>query len=82
MEWLLEHNKTLRNDLQNPVMCWNTNKPDMISELAVAFADIFERDYKVVTAIRNELIVKCKHPKNMRDKADGIWYCMNCNTDL
>ena len=32
--------------------------------------------------ILEEIQLKCKHLKNMRDKADGIWYCMNCNQDL
>ena len=29
-----------------------------------------------------EIQPECKHPNNMRDKADGVWYCMNCNLDL
>ena len=33
--------------------------------------------------IRKELVLNCKHPKNMRDRtSDGQWYCMNCNLDL
>ena len=32
--------------------------------------------------ILGEIQPKCKHPKKMRDKADGVWYCMNCNMDL
>ena len=38
-------------------------------------ADYLER-------ILAEIQPKCKHPTNMRDKADGVWYCMNCNLDL
>lgn len=32
--------------------------------------------------IRKELVPNCKHPKKMRDTADGQEYCMNCNLDL
>lgn len=32
--------------------------------------------------ILGEIQPKCKHPKKMRDKAGGIWYCMSCNMDL
>jgi len=38
-------------------------------------ADYLER-------ILSEIQPKCKHTKNMRDKAGEIWYCMNCNQDL
>ena len=33
-------------------------------------------------SIKKELVPKCKHPKNMRDKVGNQWYCMNCNFDL
>ena len=33
-------------------------------------------------SIKKELVPKCKHPKNMRDKIGNQWYCMNCNFDL
>lgn len=82
VDWLLENDKKLRNDLLDPEKSWNKGKPDMIGELAGEFARIFERDCKVLQVIRKELGVKCKHPKKMRDKANGIWYCMNCNQDL
>lgn len=29
-----------------------------------------------------EIQPKCQHPRKMRDKTDGVWYCMNCNQDL
>ena len=32
--------------------------------------------------ILGEIQTKCNHPKKMRDKAKGVWYCMNCNMDL
>ena len=43
--------------------------------ISIGKADYLEK-------ILSEIQPTCKHPKNMRDKADGIWYCMNCNQDL
>jgi hypothetical protein len=33
-------------------------------------------------SIKKELVPKCKHPKNMRDRVGNQWYCMNCNWDF
>jgi len=37
---------------------------------------------KNLELIKKELVPNCKHPKNMRDKCDGVEYCMGCNLDM
>jgi len=49
---------------------------------AKGLANHFQIDAENLGKIRKELIPKCKHPKKMRDKADGVLYCMACNQDL
>jgi len=72
---------------------WITQREEQIGKLETEykFNDpeitkvLFENEKTIIDnlkLIKKEIVPKCKHPKNMRDKCGGVAYCMDCNLDL
>lgn len=62
---------------------WNSDETDLAVRCANLQIGMNNQYMAVLSVILKMLTVKCKHPKKYRDKtSDGVWYCMNCNSDL
>jgi len=79
----IEQKKATKEGLLDPKMTWNQGA-EMSKDLASGLADFLENDIDWLKAIMKQLppLSKCKHPKELRDKCDGKFYCMGCNEDL
>ncbi|WP_148313097.1 hypothetical protein [Nitrosopumilus adriaticus] len=82
IDFLIEYEIKLQKGMTVPTKSWNVSF-DCMRELATSLAKSHEDNGQVLNIIKNELVGKCKHPKNVRDKSpNGQWYCINCNVDL
>lgn len=73
-----KHNLFLKNLIKE----WD-DPADLMTRCAKLQVDMNNQYMSVLATILKILTVKCKHPKKYRDKTnDGVWYCMNCNSDL
>lgn len=82
IDFLLTYETKMQKGMEDPTKSWNTGTEN-IKDLAKTLSDCHKGNVQVLNIIKKELVVKCKHPKKMRDKtSDGQWYCMNCNSDL
>lgn len=82
IDFLIQYETKMQNGMADPSKSWNTGTEN-IKDLAKTLSECHSGNVRVLNIIKKELVVKCKHPKKMRDKtADGQWYCMNCNLEL
>ena len=72
-----------KRGLLDPKMAWNQGA-EMSKDLANGLAEYLENDIVWLKVLLKQLppLPKCKHPKELRDRCDGKWYCMGCNEDL
>lgn len=82
IDFLIEYEKKMYNAMTDPGKSWNIDTSN-IKDLAKTLSDSHRDSVQIFDDIKMELVVKCKHPKKMRDRTpNGQWYCMNCNMDL
>lgn len=82
LDMLIKSDRNIVDRLLDSKKPWNTEF-DNIRRLAKSFADLAEQDMQILTEIKNELVVKCSHPKKLRDiDPNGKPYCTACNQDL
>lgn len=64
-------------------MSWNQGH-EISKEMADCLAYYIGKDIDWLKVLLKQLppLSKCKHPKELRDRCDGEWYCMGCNEDL
>lgn len=71
------------NHLKELIKGWGGDAADLAVKCANMQIQMNDQSMVVLSKIVEMLIINCKHPKKYRDKtSDGIWYCMNCNSDL
>lgn len=77
------HKNAMIQGLLDPKMDWNQDQ-EISRNFASGLADFLENDVTWLEAIMKQIppLPKCKHPKELRDKCDGKYYCMGCNEDL
>jgi len=78
LDWWINQKKQSMEQLKAE---WNYES-DSVTELAKSLLKYDETIIHNLEKIKSELVPKCKHPKNMRDKCGGVEYCMNCNLDM
>ena len=74
---------------------WINQKKETVNKLKIEWdfqndshgvgKTLLDMDQTIISnleTIKKQLIPNCKHPKKMRDIANGQLYCMNCNWDL
>lgn len=84
IEIYLSEKKRLAEGLKNEYVKW---PDDRLSSLCNTLINAIETDIEFLILLKKQILPSksdrvCSHPKNMRDKADSVWYCMNCNQDL
>lgn len=79
----IKDKKVKIHDFRDPKMPWNHGEK-LSWELADGLANYLENDITWLKAIMRQLspLSKCKHPRELRDKSEGKFYCMGCNEDL
>ena len=60
---------------------WNDDT-DLMSRCAKLQIEVNNSYMNALRIIVKLLTEKCRHPKKYHDRTNGIWYCMNCNSDL
>lgn len=82
LDWLIEQEINLAEGFANSKKSWNRDF-DCMRDLAKSLSDSKMYEIKALKIIKNELIPKCSHPKDMQDvDSNGNRYCMDCNWDL
>ena len=81
LDYVIQRKSQIKEGFLDPKMSWNKGS-DFVRSLSDQLAITTQNDIDLLNSIKSELVTNCKHPKNMKDKADGVWYCMNCNADL
>ena len=83
LELAIKDKKVKISDFRDPKMSWNQGEK-LSYDLADGISKYLENDIDWLQAIMKQLppLSKCKHPKELRDKCDGKFYCMGCNEDL
>lgn len=83
---LVENRKEIIHSLQDTSQPWNIGNEAISINLAKGLSEFLSKEIEYLEAIiqniEREKSIKCKHPKKDRDKCNGVWYCMNCNSDL
>jgi len=80
LDWWIEQKEST---IQQLLKDWNY---DSIDESIGISKTLFQVDKTIISnlkSIREELVSKCNHPKELHDKEPGgNLYCMGCNLDL
>ena len=77
LDWWINQKQQAMETLQEK---WkNSDDSHGISQTLLDYDQVIVSNLE---SIKNELVPKCKHPKNMRYTVGNQWYCMNCNFDL
>ncbi len=71
----------IREGYIDPTKSWNVGESN-ISGMSMELGRILHEDVKILEVIRSQIVTKCTHPKKMRDRCEGVDYCMNCNSDI
>ena len=76
LDWWINQKQHAMEELQEK---WKNSGDSQISKTLLDYDRVIVSNLE---SIKNELVPKCKHPKNMRYTVGNQWYCMNCNFDL
>lgn len=82
---LIKHREELISTFRDKNQPWHLGNCELPSEMADGLAQFLSDEVKYLEKVIQMLEgkkSKCKHPKKYHDKAEGTWYCMNCNSDL
>jgi len=82
LDILIEQETILANGMADPQKSWNQDF-DCLKDLAKTMADNTQNEIMALQLVKDQIIPKCKHPKDMQDRdSSGNLYCMECNWDL
>ena len=81
IDYLIQRKLEIREGFIDPQKSWNMGEPN-ISGISIEIGRFLSDDVEILKLIRSQIVPKCKHSKKMRDKCEGVEYCMNCNSDL
>ncbi|MGY5144183.1 MAG: hypothetical protein ACW9XH_06845 [Candidatus Nitrosopumilus sp. bin_32a] len=82
IDLLIEQETKLAKGMVDSAKPWNQGF-DCVQFLAKSIAENMQSEIIALQKVRSNIIPKCNHPKQMRDRdSNGNLYCMDCNCDL
>ena len=81
LDWILNNKTKTKKEFYEPEIL--NAKYETSANLYRTLLQIAETDIHNLQAVKEQLVIKCKHPKKLRDvDPDGKLYCVGCNLDL